>query len=93
MRVTGVDGKGEVYRKWHSFWDLEILTDPAISEPFCVRGSDSPASRHPVRSLRYWFMCHMIHKEYLAGQRSLGICEIGVGDGHMLAFMNTYEHC
>ncbi len=85
------DGHDRHYDAWHPFWDLT----PLAWSPTRLHGG-SPSNqarvvRYPVCALRYWFMYHLIHKEFLARQRPLSFCEVGVGTGQMLSFMRTGE--
>ena len=71
----------------HPSWSLDELErnshlrSAAFAMP--ARGRDV---KYPIRALRYWFMYHLIKREYLLQRRPLEVCEVGVGDGQMLLF-------
>lgn len=81
----------DVYTKWHPFWDVDILASQSSNKSESGRKSDRTYSRYPVRSLRYWFMYHLICKEHHDKQRPLAVCEIGIGDGPLFAFTKNAE--
>jgi 2-polyprenyl-3-methyl-5-hydroxy-6-metoxy-1,4-benzoquinol methylase len=69
------------YNRWHPLWPLDSFC--AMSHTDTVRNMRA----YPVRWLRYWFMDHFLQCERGRRQKPLAICEVGVGGGHLLAFM------
>lgn len=70
----------------HLLWDLtafEWRGDQGNS----IRPKKGKSS-YPVRHLRYWFMDHLLAKEYVSRQGPLAICEVGVGEGQLLQFIH-----
>ena len=85
-------GDGAHYLRWHPFWNLDALNKVHGSRLPDVRLShQSKRGEYPIRMLRYWFMSHLIYKEFSDQGRPLGICEVGVGNGSMLAYIKTGE--
>lgn len=44
-------------------------------------------TKYPFRYARYWFMYHYLEELYSRRGRALRVCEVGVHNGQMLAFM------
>lgn len=86
------NGSGVHYKRWHPFWNLDALNKYYVS-----RLSSGDLARtakrggYPIRALRYWFMNHLIHKEFSGHGFPLDICEVGVGNGSMLEYVKTSE--
>lgn len=73
------------YHRHHTFWGLQSLERARrVSSGASVRHRP----RYAVRELRYWFMDHLIRREYAVQKRPLTICEAGVGSGGLLKFVN-----
>lgn len=68
----------------HLFWDLGMIPSASFNI-----FKESTRTHYPIRSLRYWFMCHLLSKEFLRKNRSLSVCEVGVDAGQMLQFIKT----
>jgi hypothetical protein len=66
------------YRRHHCMWNLHAF-EPH-DDASCKRAAKR-APHYPIRHLRYWFMDQI-------QQRALVICEIGVGSGALLTFVN-----
>ena len=64
-------------------WNLSIINVQNWVKEIFFRG---PATRYPVKLLRYWFMYNLIREERIRLGRPLRICEIGVDRGQMLRF-------
>lgn len=77
-------------RLGHLFWDIEFLKDNRIirSAEFSIPKEDKGV-RYPFRILRYWFMYHLIRREFLLRNTPLAVCELGVDKGQMLHFMRA----
>ncbi len=85
-------GNGTHYRRWHPFWNLDALNKFHISQlPGLRLSRQSKRVGYPIRALRYWFMSHLIYKEFSCQGHPLDICEVGVGNGSMLAYLKTGE--
>jgi 2-polyprenyl-3-methyl-5-hydroxy-6-metoxy-1,4-benzoquinol methylase len=67
------------YRQKHLFWSLTAFD----KQDHGLAGR----CRYPVRALRYWFMDHLIKREFAVEHRPLRICEVGVGRGALLEFV------
>lgn len=77
------------YHEWHPFWDL-LAFDRRRDRMQAGRGDTDGAREtlYPIRFLRYWFMDHLLRREFRIQERPLDVCEVGVGGGHLLAFVN-----
>ena len=73
----------------HLGWDVGILAEPSLHSPQFGISAEAKKTKYPIRLLRYWFMHHLIHNEFLLKQRKVCVCEIGVGSGQMLQFMQA----
>ena len=70
-------------------WDVAFLADPSLRLPQFGIPDEAKKTKHPIRLLRYWFMHHFIHNEFLLKRRTVSVCEIGVDSGQMLQFMQA----
>lgn len=73
----------------HPWWSLSPFEHPVAptrdaSFPMSVRAKQT---RYPLRAMRYWFMYHLIEREFARLQRPLDVLEVGVDRGQMLRFM------
>ncbi len=66
--------------------NLSLRVDPTLGSP------KSRHRRYPIRMLRYWFTYQLLRTEFLRRKSPLAICEIGIGKGQMLRFMNALAH-
>ena len=74
---------------WHPFWDLSAFERPRHAEQDPQGGTARPSGiRYPLRAVRYWLMDHLLRGEAAQRGQPLRICEVGVGDGALLAFVN-----
>lgn len=80
------------YDSWHPYWNLEVLNKFHRRHlPDAPHSQQSKRGGYPIRALRYWFMSHLIHKEFFSKGRPMDICEVGVGTGSMLTYIKTGE--
>lgn len=67
-------------------WDLAPFANIANIDSDDHIGFGTP-TMYPFRYARYWFMYHYLEELYSRTQRPLQVCEVGVHNGQMLAFM------
>ena len=71
-------------------WDLDCIgNNAALQADTCLCPPQRGMRRYSIRWLRYWFVCQLLQAERARQQRQLAICEIGIGSGQMLRFMNV----
>src|SRR5579872_75657 len=79
----------------HLTWDTTLyernlsIRSPQFGTPESRLPEQCRAVKYPLRTLRYWFMYHLVQNEACRRQRPLDICEIGVDVGQMLLFMDA----
>lgn len=67
-------------------WDLAPFANISNIADEDHIGFGTP-TMYPFRYARYWFMYHYLEELYSRTQRPLRVCEVGVHNGQMLAFM------
>jgi len=71
-------------------WDLACIGDnAALRADACLCPPQRGMRRYSIRWLRYWFVYQLLQAERARQQRPLAVCEIGIGAGQMLRFMNV----